>query len=243
MTRTPEFRRLVTDKLFNNPAWANNEQPATMEPGMGSNESLIGYQVGTRIPGFLEKHPVLKPIGALMENAGTNTLNTALIGAALGSAAGLGHGLVSDSPGRSAAIGAIVGAGGATLLSKIIEMRQRKKYAFYAMGDSNPVQAIQTKLFQDMSLSGSEKSGLMGLVARLGPTEQNNLSSVLRGTIGASIGFVIARYLAGMGMTGSILMSILGGGIGSQASGLPTNAMGQRVNREYDVFGQRRLLF
>lgn len=227
--------------------------PSKMAPAYpyGSMQGSFGYQAGTSLAQAADGKRFLKPLGRFMTGLGRDHLGSMATGALAGGAIGLGTGVAkgSEHPIRRAVVGAGLGAGGALLLSKLMEYRDNQlnqgmaKRSFYGMpGGPNPNQFIQTALFHDLSISPGDKSLLAGLLPNLNMNQTQQLSDMLRGSSAATSGFLVAKYLFKLGVGGSALAAILSGAAGVMTGGNPRNAFGQRVNTHYDALGRQRLV-
>lgn len=229
-----------------------------MAPAMpyGSLQGTMGYQAGNSLAQAAEGRRFLKPLGRFMTGLGRDHLGSAASGALVGGIAGLGSGVVQgkEHPLRRAVIGAGLGAGGALLLSKLMEYRDNQdamsrglqKRAFYGMpggpGAPNPNQFIQTALFHDISIPPGDKSMLAGMLPNLNMNQTQQLSDMLRNTSAATSGFLIAKYMFKCGLGGSALAALVSGVAGAITGGNPRNAFGQRVDTHYDALGRQRLV-
>ena len=74
---------------------------------------------------------------------------------------------------------------------------------------------ILNSIRRDMSLNYSQKRELSSLVSNLSPHETTELSSVLKSTIGGGVGYIVAKYLLDLGITGKIILSLIGAVTGS----------------------------
>lgn len=225
----------------------------------GTMEGNVGYQVGTHLPDVVGDRKLLRPLGSYLNNLGTNSGAAALGGAAIGGVAGMGYGMLTGrKPLNSALAGAAIGGAGSLGLSKFWEYKLREqatnrakerhlmfaKKSFYAENDqADPMQFVQARLFADQGMTSSQKSMIMQLLPSLQPDQASQLAQMLRGAGGAGVGYAIARFLLNLGVGGQVLSSIVGGLAGMRFGGLPTNSFGNRVNTQFDPFGQRRLLF
>ncbi len=256
MMTDPRMREYIRERLHGGGP-AAPQRTLSPAPVYGSPQGSWPYQLGSRSADFLSGTRALRPLGNFATGLGRDHVSSALLGGAAGAAFGLGSGLAqgSEHPLARTLAGAGLGATGTLLLSKLMEYRDgqeqaltgkpvpRFKYSFYGLpGGPNPVQFIQSSLFQDMTLAPGDKSMLMGLLPNLNMSQTQGLSEALRGTAGAGAGALIARYLFKLGMGGQALMALVGGAMGSAMGGSPRNAFGQRVNTHYDSMGRQRLV-
>ena len=88
----------------------------------------------------------------------------------------------------------------------------------------------------------SLKSEVLRILQQLDPRRLSEVHSLVRASAGAGIAFLLARYLLGLGMGGSTLMALIGGGLGAMSGGAAINAFGQRSDPTRNVFGEHRLV-
>jgi hypothetical protein len=151
--------------------------------------------------------------------------------------------------------GAATGGLGSYLIGNAVAKHRRnaevngsKQASWYAMDDesgtngSEALMDIQAKLYQDYSTTSQIKSEVLRLLQTLSPQQLSRVHSIVRSTAGAGIGFLLAKYLFGMGIGGSVLMGLLGGGLGMMSGGQSVNAFGMRTNVGTNPFGQSRLV-
>lgn len=160
-----------------------------------------------------------------------------ITGIGTGALGGLLYNLLQKNPGSyltSALAGAgILGLGGAITGStlgwqnrNINRMKEalnkygaEKKTAgfmppFGMASDADIKQALIAKLMSDMSLNYSQKNALQSYIQNLDSRATQSLKPLMSGVIGSGIGAAIANKLLGMGYTGTILFSIIGGIMG-----------------------------
>lgn len=89
---------------------------------------------------------------------------------------------------------------------------------------------ITNKLMGDMSLSYSDKQELSRMIQSLTESQKSQLSKVIAPMVGGGIGFVVAKFLLGLGFKSQILFSIAGAMIGNvMQHGLHYNHMSTPV--------------
>lgn len=219
----------------------------------GTVEASLPYQIGTGIGGFLQKYPVLKPVGNYLQNFGYDHGRAALQSALALGLLGGGYGLLT---GRSPlkwglgglALGGLGGYGLSGLASLGLDRRLSREgqygksaSTYYGVDDSDPVAFIQARLFEDSSMSSPEKAMLMQAVRQLPPQQASSLAQVLSTVAGGAIGALVAKFLMGMGPIGTVGLGALGGLLGARLSDpTPQDFLGRRINPESDVFGRRR---
>lgn len=238
LIHNPEIRSAL------NNAWANSSPATRSAPNSDSPEHGFGYQLGAGLPDVIARRKYLKPVGDFFSNLGVNTGHAALGGTLAGGLAGLGTGLFTGRDWlRSALMGAGIGGVGSAGLSEMVRyMNQPRlpgsmvKQNFYAMpeADADPIEIIQRKLFNDSGLDARQKSGLLSLLSGLPPTQLKLLLSLVRGSVGAGVGYLIAKFLFRLGVGGTVIMSLLGGAVGAGS--------GSHRNQDTDAMGRRYLV-
>jgi hypothetical protein len=230
----------------------------TMTPHRGTMESTLPYQLGDMFGSAVEDKRLLRPLGSYMSALGSNSGLAALMsGLGLG-AVGAGYGLLTDrDPLVWGGIGAGVGGLGGYGLSELIRYMSTKrradaqrreammKYSFYVTDEEDPMTYIQSRLFADQSMDSGSKSRILMTIQQLPMDQLVTLAGLLRTAIGASVGYLISRFLLNMGGVGQGISAGLGGLVGAmfgRGSSLPRNAMGLDVDTGSDIFGRRRLI-
>lgn len=112
----------------------------------------------------------------------------------------------------------------------------KRAYASAAEAQSKIVQLIQSA----PGLSFNERSQLTAGVAQLSSTDLTQLSSMLTGVAGATVGAIVARFLLNKGLIGTVLGAIFGGRIAKSVFGpaVPKNDLGQASFQGRDLLGQ-----
>lgn len=211
------------------PVIGQSKQAMQVAPDAHPMYSSLTYQGG----GMLADQaaygkPRLKALGNWGSDFGNNHMMAAGKGALLGALLGAGIGQWRNKqPGVGAAIGAGAGglaAGGLSYLAK---------------RSSSGIDHITQLIEVDFSLPQQAKSMLVRALSGLNTNQANSLSDLIRSSLGASVGLVVARYLLGLGLIGTAALSALGGaivyGLGQQGR----NAMGERMHPELDNLGRR----
>jgi pimeloyl-ACP methyl ester carboxylesterase len=239
-------------KLYNADVMDYQPQPGTME-------DTLGYQIGSHAPDYAPSQ-ALRPVGQFLTSLGTDTPAATLMGGALGGAVGAGTALLRGRGlVRSMLLGALAGGGGSYGLSRVLAAREQRraeegarygqalaKRSFYAMaedGESAALSLVQARLFQDPAVPPAQKAALLTAVQQMPPEQVRALSELVRSAMGASIGYLVARFLTQWGAGGRAAAALAGGFLGWRLGGNPSNVYGQRVDTQRDVFGNRRLLF
>lgn len=83
------------------------------------------------------------------------------------------------------------------------------------MSSFSDVALINNKIMGDSSLSFDQRRQLMNLINQLPSTSISQLAPMVGSLIGTGAGAIIAKYLLNMGITGTVLTSILGAVMGS----------------------------
>jgi len=230
-----------------------------LAPSAGTMEAGLPYQLGDMAGSVIEDKQLLKPLGSYLTTLGSNSgLSALLTGLGLG-AAGAGYGwLTGRDPlvtgGIGAGAGALGGYGLSELMQYMTRQRQMKhqqrraemmKYSYYVLNDQDPVAYIQSKLFADSNMDSATKSRMAIAIQQLPPDQLFSLSNLLQTAAGASVGYLIARFLLNLGGVGQGISAGIGGLVGAmmgRGSSLPRNAFGQEVDTSTDPFGNRRLI-
>ena len=92
------------------------------------------------------------------------------------------------------------------------EQNAKVASAFEGFSD---VAMINNKIMGDPTLDFQQRRQLMNLINQLPSTSISQLAPVVGSALGAGVGAIIAKYLLKMGITGTIITSILVSGIGS----------------------------
>lgn len=203
-----------------------------------SPESTLSYQGGQSLVNLAQSRPWLAPVGDFVSGAADNPLRAGLAGALAGSLGGaLLGGLRGGDITTSAALGGLGGGTLSALLGALMRSRQnteaQKNLRTFGKIASAVPSGIKSKL-ESANLPWSTKAQLSEMVSQLDPELQNQLSRLLSTVTGASVAMLIAKFLLGAGFNSSILMGLIGGGIGY--------AMGGRNQPSTDLFGNRRLV-
>lgn len=224
-------------------------------PEPGTKEWSIGYNAGRSVADPIINHQMLRPLGSIVNNLGVSHLDSGLTGAAIGGAIGAGSGLLGGgNVGGRAATGAAMGGSAMLLLSLLARNRMnntsfyqrplstppgRVKASFYMGGSDSDV---QSKVMGDNSLDPVDKTTLLHFVKQLAPDRKAELQHLIGTVSGAGVGLVIARFLLGLGIGGTALLSLVGAGVGRVMSGGSRNAFGRSVDTKRDLFGQARFV-
>ena len=267
ITANPDIDRLAGKAIsmgLSRHMQAQPLQPPQPQIPFGAMESTPGYLLGEQIPDIADRHALLQPFGRYLSSLGSDENGPATLLGALGgglAGAGLGY-LRGSSPWLYGGTGALIGGLGSSLIGKAMSRHRHnqeaeqaslkqsntKSSSYFATGDdagvngSEEMMDIQAKIFQDYSASSQIKSELIRLLQSLSPQQLSRVHSIVRGAAGAGIAYLLARYLLNLGVGGSTLMALLGGGIGMMSGGSPINAFGSRVNTNTNIFGQQRTI-
>ena len=115
--------------------------------------------------------------------------------------------------------------------------------AYYGMGDGDPMQFIQSRIFSDPTLGASDKSMLFSTLQNVPAEKLVTLAGLLRSLVGAGVGYAISRFLLNLGGLGQAVGAASGAGIGAaMGDRLPRNAAGEPVDTRHDVFGRARFV-
>lgn len=103
------------------------------------------------------------------------------------------------------------------------------KRALFQQGGSGreDMAFITNRLMSASDIGDLERRHMLRLVQQLPQGRVSELASILRTAFGGGLGILIAKYLLGMNLGGSILMALVGGALGSRSSGRSRNAFGQ----------------
>ena len=178
-----------------------------------------------------------------------------VLSALLGAAGGAGFGLTTRrDPLLWGAVGAGLGGLGGLGINQLLRRRAAKrraladqwfKSAFYVSNEQDPMQYIQARLFEDTSMSASDKSQIVAQLQSVPRQELFTLADLLRTSGGAAVGYIIGRFLMRFGGLGTAIMSGLGGLLGARMGGSRStqNTLGLDANPSQDFFGRPRFVF
>jgi hypothetical protein len=231
----------------------------------------IGFQAGQSLYDAIGNKQFLKPVGNWLSNIGTNSGGSAAATALALGLGGAGFGLLTGRNPVSwglagAGAGALAGYGLSELSKSMTAKRHQRslsnlamrqmdaqrrqrneetmpKVSYYGMQEENPMSYIQSRMFSDPSLGSSEKAMLMSSLQVLPRESATTLADILRTVGGASVGYIIAKFILNLGGMGQTIGAAAGGLLGaSMGSHLPVNKLGERVDTQYDLFGRRRFV-
>lgn len=236
----------------------SGDRTLTHQPYKGTAESQTPYRLGKTVGGYMKDSPVFQTFGKAYDFTRDNPYLATGIGAGAGYLGGQMYDWFRGGPPRDRfgrpksrwispqMIGALLGAGGAGLTGYLANRQTKQSYFALpdaSSGSGHDLAYIESQLQSDPSLGYGEKSSLMDLLDKLSNAQIGNLASVLKGSLGAAAGMVVARYLLKAGIGTQIVAAILGGLTGSQlGAGSPVNAVGNPVDTASDVFGRDRLI-
>ena len=91
---------------------------------------------------------------------------------------------------------------------------------------SRNINIIVNKIMDDGTINFDQKQQLITMVKQLSESDASKLSKVVGPIIGGGIGFIVAKFLLGLGFSGQVLFSLAGALLGSSSSGVqpPTPA-------------------
>jgi len=99
-------------------------------------------------------------------------------------------------------------------------------YGLNSSGDD-----VIRKLYRDTELTLRQKQELTNQVGNLNANELQRLNQMIRGAVGGGVGFVVAKYLLGLGKFGTVLTTIVSGlasaRFGSPTPSRPTDSLGR----------------
>lgn len=193
------------------------------------------------------------PASKFLTRLGNDVGGTTLTGAGIGAGLGAGIGFLRGNASKGALLGA--GSGGLLiyLLNRLAQYRDNQinatygkrasvKQSFYGMTETNPEDLIESKIQSDTTLPSWMRSQLLQFIPQLSDSEARSLASLLRSSAGGGVGYVVAKYLLGLGFTGRVLSALAGAYLGFMIGGLPNNSQGQEVDTKKDVFGRPRFV-
>ena len=103
-----------------------------------------------------------------------------------------------------------------------------------------PAAIINNRIMADSLLSFDQRNQLMSLVSQLPSNALSQLAPMIAAATGAGVGALIAKYLLGMGITGTVIISILGGSLGNRLGQPSEPAFNPVSGLGYlDTFGNR----
>jgi hypothetical protein len=218
------------------PAYFNAENP---EPNSAHPDNSLQYNAGKWLRGLATSGPgqaagwlAAQPFnhGPIL-GAGAGALG----GTALGYGLGRAWNAVSDDgednedrPQWTALIGALAGGLGGKILGDI-----RQKSASMLGGDRS---YIQSRLAGDYSITRQEKQSLLATLTQVDEADLAELASLLRTSIGAGAGMLIAKFLMQAGVGGMLIGALTGGFIGNRLSG-PSILGTERHSDKTDAYG------
>lgn len=220
---TPESGRNIFTDAFN--------QPIKRRFAMSARDAWDA------LPNMAHNFRNVLPTGITGEASKQSPKAGALIGALSLALTGLGVGglyhyftknrrtnpYTNESPSllKDLLIGAGTGALGGGVLGHALgtDMQNAKTASsiFNSMPTSSfsDVATINNKIMGDTSLSFQQKRQLMNLINSLPGTSISQLAPMVGSLLGTGAGAIIAKYLMNMGITGTVLTSILGAAMGS----------------------------
>lgn len=180
------------------------------------------------LPNLAHKTRGLLPTGFMGEASKYSPKTSALVGSLALALAGLGAGGIyhyltknrrtdpytNEQPSliKDLLIGTGTGALGGGILGHALGKDMQNTKTASSFSD---VATINNKIMGDTSLSFQQKRQLMNLINSLPSTSISQIAPMVGSLIGTGAGAIIAKYLMGMGITGTVLTSILGATIGS----------------------------
>jgi hypothetical protein len=177
-----------------------------------------------------------KPLIPFLNVAAKSPLAASLLTAAVSGGLGYGLGAYKDwsngyrgksNKRRYATIGALLGGLGSYLpadyvyrnVPKTAGLRQAFCKSSFFM-DPGVELELRNKISQAQTLSYMERQFLSDAVSNLSTSQQSDLLRLLGGVGGGAIGFVIAKYLLNLGVTGQVLLTLLGALQGGSSNSL-----------------------
>lgn len=259
LIHNPEVKKLVGNQGFDPNAALRSL--GLLTPGAdvarlpGDGASNISYRIGEGLGSLAENPRTFAPVGKAISTLANNASGSALLGALVGGLGGAGfaYGTRRD-PLLWTLLGAGAAGGAGYGLSRLFQnsaarRRQRdmelSKMAFYVNNEQDPMQYIQSKLFEDSSIDSGAKSQMVAQLRSI-PTQQLfTLADMLRTAAGGAIGYIIGKFLMRFGGLGTSVMTGLGALLGSQTGrpGPRRNMLGLEVDPSRDFFGRPRLVF
>lgn len=106
---------------------------------------------------------------------------------------------------------------------------------------SDPLPTIRERLLADPTISPDTQGTLLELVAQLSMNQLQRLRSMLGAVVGAGAGALVARFLMGAGLLGTLAGAIGGGWLGNRfASGSGSSTLaGNGAGDRQDLYGNR----
>jgi hypothetical protein len=186
-----------------------------------------GYNIGS----WLRRNLLSPTLGYGVNVLNSNLPNRLLHGALAGGISAIGANALSSAFRRDGSpfswwqaglLGAGIGAGAAGGLGHGFQKGQQyyksaaSKKAFFLPGNKGEgvqrnLSYVLGRLNSDTSVDPANKMQLISLVETLPSQDLSKLAGILRMVGGATAGFVIAKYLLGANIGGSMITSLIGG--------------------------------
>lgn len=230
------------------PAWqqANPARAALSRYREGAPENSIGYQVGKSIRGLaggLGQGPRpaadSSPSLGAMAGAFKGGIPAALLGLVGGYAADKMSGREDSywAPRAAAGLG-VLGAG----LGAYTGYERNKQASYWKGDEESSTPQIVNIINSAPGITGDQRFNLIQGVNRLSDSDSKRLLQILFASGGFGIGAMIAKFLMGAGVGGTILGGVLGGAIGNAfAPRPPKDAFGRNSLGNNDLFGHHLL--
>ena len=104
-------------------------------------------------------------------------------------------------------------------------------------GSASSGMAVAQAVMQDPSLPPALKQAVISALQQADPLTQTNLAQLVGQAGGAGIGFIVAKYLLGLGLLPSMFAALLGGGIGGfMMDSTPRNVYGEPIRSTSSYF-------
>ena len=227
--------------------WLRNKLLPVLGPIHSATNPVSVGDDGFTIPGWLNAGVTGSVLGAGLGGLSGlllgNPMKHALVGAGIGGLGLGGLGYMRGNPDWAQDMGFDVRRGDnalrydkenplTDLSTEEQELKLTKESMFkVAYGMSNAGSDIVRKLYRDTELTLRQKQELASQVNNLNNSELQRLDQMVRGAIGGGVGYLVAKYLLGLGKFGTILTTIVSGlassRFGGGAPSRPSDSMGR----------------
>lgn len=115
---------------------------------------------------------------------------------------------------------------------RTIENYFKKESSAWGTVGSDKTYILQ-KIFMDSAMAAAEKQQLANGVERLSDAQAARLKQMISAGFGAAAGAIVAKYLAGLGIAGTLVASVLGGALGGAMGRTPKKNTHDSLGRAY----------
>ena len=214
-----------------------------MDPYHYHGDNTLAYKLGRDV-----RDAWLTPMGHASRRFWSEPLYGLGGGAALGALGGFfgGRALLPDRPILSTILGALLGAGTAGGITYAHDMTKKAFVSPMQGGmpsiDDPAVVALLNKVRASNQINFAEKESLISMIKSLNLSQLTSLASITKGLSVSAIVFVVAKFLAGLGMKTSLVSALLSGAAASILSTSNKNQFGQTHLKTHNNFGKQYFL-